>query len=107
LLFPFPGAVHHPLYTPCPSNVPETQNKKKQPTTKGCGDLYFAFNAHGFEVPAQLPPPPPGRKWARVVDTNLPSPRDFTPGGNAGIEGAAYGVAPHSAIMLVAKPAAA
>ena len=31
-----------------------------------------------------LPPPPHGKKWCRVVDTNLASPKDYTPGGNAG-----------------------
>lgn len=71
----------------------------------GCGDVYFAFNAHAFEVRVALPPPPPGQSWRRVVDTNLPPPRDFTPGGNAGVE-AEYGVAAHAAIMLVSKPLA-
>lgn len=52
-----------------------------------------------------LPKPPAGHTWRRVVDTNLPSPRDFTPGGNAGVE-AEYGVAAHSSIMLVSKQAA-
>ena len=69
----------------------------------GCGDVYFAFNAHAFEVRVALPPPPPGQSWRRVVDTNLPPPRDFTPGGNAGVE-AEYGVAAHAAIMLASKP---
>uniref|UniRef100_A0A383WPZ9 isoamylase n=1 Tax=Tetradesmus obliquus TaxID=3088 RepID=A0A383WPZ9_TETOB len=68
----------------------------------GAGDVYIAFNAHGFQVPAHLPKPPPGRKWARLIDTNLPSPRDFTIGGNAGVE-PVYGVAPHSAIVLITK----
>jgi isoamylase len=54
-------------------------------------------------VPAKLPKPPSGRKWCRLLDTNLPPPRDFTPGGNAGVEGT-YGVAPHSCIVLVSKP---
>jgi isoamylase len=55
-------------------------------------DVLIAFNAHGFEVPCKLPKPPAGRKWARFIDTNLPPPKDVTPG-----------VAPHSAIVLVAK----
>lgn len=65
--------------------------------------MYVAFNAHGFEIKAPLPKPPQGRKWARLLDTNLPGPRDFTVGGNAGVD-AAYGVAPHSAIVLISKP---
>lgn len=37
-----------------------------------------------------------------MVDTNLPAPRDFTPGGNKGVE-PAYGVQAWSCIVLVAK----
>lgn len=70
----------------------------------GCGDLYFAFNAHPFEVRATLPKPPAGQKWSRVVDTSLTSPKDFTPGGNAGVD-PEYGVCAYGAIMLMAKPA--
>ena len=68
----------------------------------GGGSLYAAFNAHGHLVDAGLPSPPAGHRWCRVVDTNLPSPKDFTPGGNAGVE-ARYGVQAFSAIMLIAK----
>ncbi|KIY97615.1 glycogen operon protein GlgX [Monoraphidium neglectum] len=70
----------------------------------GCGDLYFAFNAHPFEVRATLPPPPPGQKWSRLVDTNLPSPKDFTVGGNAGVE-PEYGIQGYGAILLISKAA--
>ncbi|CAI7779639.1 unnamed protein product [Closterium sp. NIES-53] len=45
--------------------------------SRTCGDLYVAFNAHSFAVDAGLPPPPAGRQWVRLVDTNLPSPRDI------------------------------
>jgi hypothetical protein len=55
------------------------------------------------QVNATLPPPPPGRKWCRLVDTNLPSPRDFTPGGNKGVD-SSYGIQGHSCIVLVARP---
>lgn len=73
---------------------------------RGCGygDLYAAFNAHSFEVRIHLPPPPSGKKWCRVVDTNLPSPRDYTPGGNAGVD-ANYLMQPYSSILLLAKDA--
>lgn len=70
----------------------------------GCGDLYLAFNAHTYEVRAKLPPPPGGHKWCRVVDTHLQPPKDFTPGGNNGVD-KEYGVAPFSAIMLMSKRA--
>lgn len=49
-----------------------------------------------------LPAAPGGTKWRRVVDTNLPAPKDFTPGGNAGVD-TVYGVQGYSAIMLIAK----
>lgn len=67
------------------------------------GDIYAAFNAHAFAVSAPLPHPPAGRKWCRLVDTNLPPPKDFTPGGNAGVD-AVYGVQAFSSIVLIAKP---
>lgn len=51
-----------------------------------------------------LPPAGNGKKWCRVVDTNLPSPKDFTPGGNSGVD-ATYGVQAFSSIMLIAKDA--
>jgi len=66
------------------------------------GDLYAAFNTHDFEVTAHLPPPPSGKKWCRLVDTNLPSPRDWTDGGNGGVAGE-YKMASFSSILLVAK----
>ena len=72
----------------------------------GFGDVYAAFNAHSFEVSVRLPAPPAGRRWCRLVDTNLPPPRDYTPGGNAGVE-ATYGIAPNSSIVLLTKPAEA
>ncbi len=53
---------------------------------------------------ASLPRAPGGQKWCRLVDTNLPSPKDFTPGGNAGVD-ATYGVQGFSSIVLISKPA--
>lgn len=46
--------------------------------------------------------PPRGRNGSRLVDTNLQPPRDFTPGGNKGVDDA-YSVAPFSSILLLAK----
>ena len=62
--------------------------------------LFAAFNAHGHAIPVPLPP---GRAWARIVDTNLPPPRDFTPGGNAGVDPPTYLMAGNSAILLVSR----
>eukprot|EP00252_Welwitschia_mirabilis_P008381 TRINITY_DN2017_c0_g1_i3.p1 TRINITY_DN2017_c0_g1~~TRINITY_DN2017_c0_g1_i3.p1 ORF type:complete len:717 (+),score=131.78 TRINITY_DN2017_c0_g1_i3:57-2207(+) len=66
------------------------------------GDLYVAFNAHSYFVKAMLPDPPEGKKWYRVVDTNLPAPDDIIIGGVPGIK-KEYNVAPHSGLLLQAK----
>ena len=66
------------------------------------GDLYCAFNAHPFEVTVHLPSPGEGRHWCRVVDTNLPSPRDFVEGGNSGVDHT-YKMQGNSSIILVSK----
>lgn len=68
----------------------------------GAGDIYAAFNAHTFSIDVGLPPAPSGKKWRRLIDTNLPSPRDFTPGGNSGVE-PRYSVTGFSCIVLIAK----
>ncbi|GJP38096.1 hypothetical protein CLOM_g22541 [Closterium sp. NIES-68] len=75
-----------------------------------CGDLYVAFNAHSFAVGAGLPPPPPGRQWVRLADTNLPSPRDIvddleTIATNGRVISGTYNVAPQSTIVLLAAKA--
>jgi isoamylase len=68
----------------------------------GCGDAYIAFNAHPFLVDAPLPGPV-GR-WARLIDTALPAPRDFTPGGNkGGVTTGSYGVQGHSCVVLISN----
>lgn len=40
-------------------------------------DLYVAFNAQHIPAHIQIPSPPQGKKWYRIVDTSLPSPNDF------------------------------
>ena len=69
---------------------------------QGGGDLYVAFNAHTFAIDAHLPKAPEGKSWRRVVDTNLQSPKDITPGGNRGVD-PVYSVQPFASILLVAK----
>ncbi|KAK4483937.1 hypothetical protein RD792_011146 [Penstemon davidsonii] len=66
------------------------------------GDIYVAFNAHDYFVKAIVPSPPQGRRWLRVVDTNLESPNDFVSEGVPGIEDT-YNTAPYSSIVLEAK----
>lgn len=77
-------------------------NEKISPGGEMFGDLYAAFNAHPFEVTVPLPEPPAGRKWVRLVDTNLPTPRDWLPEGNAGVE-STYKMQGYSSILLWAK----
>ncbi|KAH6837974.1 isoamylase 3 [Perilla frutescens var. hirtella] len=67
------------------------------------GHIYISFNAHDYFVKASIPSPPQGRRWFRVVDTNLESPSDFVPDGVAGIK-ETYNLAPYSCIILEAKP---
>ena len=73
-------------------------------TIKGNGgsDIYVAFNCHGHKVDAYLSPAPSGQKWCRLVDTNLSYPKDFTVGGNAGVD-PCYGMEGFSSIVLIAK----
>lgn len=65
--------------------------------------LYIAFNAHYYEAPIELPTPPKGKKWHRIVDTNLPSPSDFTHEKEVGAHQVhSYTLMPHSSIILKA-----
>eukprot|EP00884_Botryococcus_braunii_P018716 jgi/Botrbrau1/5528/Bobra.0023s0015.1 len=66
---------------------------------QGCGDLYVAFNTHDYKINVPLPPAGPGRKWARIVDTSLPAPRDFTESPIPKLEGT-YGVNGYSSVIL-------
>lgn len=66
------------------------------------GDIYCALNAHPFEVTVHLPSPGDGRHWCRMVDTNLPSPRDFVKDGNSGVN-QTYSIQAHSSIILLSK----
>ena len=50
-----------------------------------------------------MPPPPQGKAWFRVADTNLPAPKDFDPAADRRIEGSMYNVAPFSSVVMVAR----
>ena len=39
--------------------------------------LYIAFNAEFKVADIQLPAPPKGKNWYRIIDTSLESPQDF------------------------------
>ncbi len=44
-------------------------------------DIYFAANASEEDLLFELPPPPPGQHWLRVIDTAAAPPRDiYAPG---------------------------
>lgn len=64
--------------------------------------MFVAFNAHAQSYTVDLPHLPPEKVWSRVVDTNLPSPKDFTAGGNKGVD-PYYIVNSFSAILLMSK----
>ncbi|KAG0492586.1 hypothetical protein HPP92_005984 [Vanilla planifolia] len=67
------------------------------------GNIYVAFNAHDYSVKTVVNSPPDGKRWHRVVDTNLPSPDDFVEEGIP-YDGSTYEMAPYSSIILKAKP---
>ncbi|XP_064981661.1 isoamylase 3, chloroplastic-like isoform X1 [Musa acuminata AAA Group] len=67
------------------------------------GDIYLAFNAHDYYVKAAVPSPPHKKRWHRVVDTNLESPKDFVPEG-VPFSNTSYNIASYSAVLLEAKP---
>ena len=69
---------------------------------EGGQELYCALNAHAFSIQCHLPPAPHGKRWCRIVDTNLQPPKDITPGGNSGVE-PVYTIEAFSSIVLVAK----
>ncbi|CAL5221257.1 g3414 [Coccomyxa viridis] len=63
---------------------------------QGCGDLWAAFNAHDYAIPAHLPA---GKRWTRVADTSLESPRDFSADSGRILEGV-YNVNPYTSVLF-------
>ncbi len=63
---------------------------------QGCGDLWAAFNAHDYAIPAHLPA---GKRWVRVADTSLESPRDFSTDSGRVLEGV-YNVNPYTSVLF-------
>lgn len=61
--------------------------------------VYVAFNPSGDAVLAQLPSPPAGMQWRRLVDTSRLPPDDVVPAGAELLE-RDYQIAPGAALML-------
>ncbi len=72
----------------------------KNPKTKE--PLYIAFNSHFTPVHIQIPNPPAGKKWYRVIDTSLPSPQDFIEDPKTAPMPHSYDMPDHSALLLQA-----
>lgn len=65
--------------------------------------LYIAFNAQSENAEIQLPAPPEGKKWHRVVDTSLKSPDDFCEDPKSKPElGTTYNLSDHSSLIAKA-----
>jgi isoamylase len=63
--------------------------------------LYIAFNAHFQPAHVQLPSPPQGKKWFRIIDTALAPPNDIVENPHTAPLSYTYDMQDHSA--LVAK----
>ena len=87
------------------------QNLLNWCTCDPCPSLHLkhlAVALPGDKVELSLPDELPilaRASWVRVVDTNLPPPRDFTLDGSSKVA-AEYTVMPYTSIMLKSKPAA-
>jgi glycogen operon protein len=68
-------------------------------------DIYLAANAWTGELEFELPPPPDGAMWLRVIDTALDSPHDIAEEGReTKVLAPTYRVAPFSSIVLISSP---
>ena len=70
-------------------------------------DVYFAANAWTGELEFELPAPPAGTRWLRVIDTALDSPYDIAEQGReTRVLATTYRVAPFSCVVLISSPQA-
>lgn len=67
------------------------------PTTPGVKPLYQAFNAYWEPITIKLPP---GNRWSRLVDTNLPTGQDIVTSTNSTPLKHEYVIQPRSGIVL-------
>ena len=67
----------------------------------GDDDIYAAMNAWIEDLTFELPPPPPGCVWLRVIDTAEPSPLDIAePGREERVSDAKVLVRAFSTVVL-------
>ena len=68
-------------------------------------DLYFIFNAFSDQLLFELPKPLEGKRWCRLIDTSLSSPRDIAERDEEEplSQAVTYQVAPYSFVGLIQK----
>ena len=68
-------------------------------------EIYLAFNAYSESLTIELPTPPVGQKWRRIVDTNLDSPEDICLEESASpvADQGTYRMGAHSVVVLVGR----
>jgi glycogen operon protein len=66
--------------------------------------LHVILNAYAEPLTFELPPPPDGAAWKRIIDTALPPPDDFREERKAAsVTAAAYRAQPRSCIVLMTR----
>jgi isoamylase len=77
-----------------------------QPAGDSAASIYVAYNGWSGFVTARLPTPRPGKKWYRVSDTApwMEPDGNFTaPGAEHPLDGATYGMAGRSILLLIER----
>ena len=66
--------------------------------------VHVMFNAYWENLAFDLPPPPAGRRWIRIIDTALASPNDIAVdiGNTPEVKGRAYRVQARSSVVIAA-----
>jgi isoamylase len=66
--------------------------------------IHMMFNAHEHALRFELPPPSPGRRWWRVVDTARPTPEDIhEPGREVPVDAVFYELSCRCAVVLIER----
>jgi len=67
-------------------------------------DIYIAFNASLFNLSVELPAPPNGKEWKRVIDTSREYPDDFIEEGLAEAVKSRQKIMRKSTLLLISEP---